>query len=343
MSNLNINSRQSSSRKIQSSLQGRVAIFWDIENCAVPSDMRPGDVAGNISMGLRTHPTTKGSMTTFSAYGDFTAIPRRVAKGCHGRGVKLLHVNSDAVHNTILVDMFHFALRNPSPSSILLISGNVEFALALHTLGRRGYTIILVIPSKVGVPSALSNAANFLWDWSSLARGQGFVPRAKTVIPRADVAWFPVECSVNESIYRSKSYYNARNCSMISESITECYDNSISESMTSRSQTFTCTLDKVSTGKLASSDHNESIRVPPRDLNVLRRRLVKLLELSGGGLPLIRLPVVYHKMYGRSLCVSEYGASKLVRILKKMDDLMTVRGKDRDRVVFLRNSKSRRA
>ncbi|CAI9763213.1 unnamed protein product [Fraxinus pennsylvanica] len=294
-------------------------------------------------MGLGTHPTTNGSVTMFSAYGDFNVVPRRLAKGCHGTGVQLSHVPNDAVHNVILVDMFHFTLNNPSPSSILLISGDVEFARALHTLRRLKYTIILVIPSKVGVPSALSNAANFLWDWSSLAHGQGFLPRAKTVITRADVAWFPVECSVNESIYSSKSYYNARNCSMISESISECYDNSISEFMTSRSQTFTCTLDKVSAGELASSDQNESTQVPPIDLNVLRRRLVKLLELSGGGLPLIRLPVVYHKMYGRSLCVSEYGASKLVRILKKMDDLMTVRGKDRDRVVFLRNSKSRRA
>ncbi|MCI22246.1 hypothetical protein A2U01_0043422, partial [Trifolium medium] len=54
--------------------------------------------------------------------------------------------------------MFLFALDNPPPSSIMLISGDVDFAPALHILGQRGYTIILVIPAGVGVSSALCNA-----------------------------------------------------------------------------------------------------------------------------------------------------------------------------------------
>uniref|UniRef100_A0A0A9DIJ6 NYN domain-containing protein n=1 Tax=Arundo donax TaxID=35708 RepID=A0A0A9DIJ6_ARUDO len=75
--------------------------------------------------------------------------------------------------------MFLFALDNRPPSSIMLISGDVDFAPALHILGQRGYTIVLAIPSSVTVSSALSSAGSFVWDWPSLARGEGIVaPRS---------------------------------------------------------------------------------------------------------------------------------------------------------------------
>ncbi|KAJ0973855.1 hypothetical protein J5N97_015820 [Dioscorea zingiberensis] len=54
---------------------GPVAILWDIENCPVPSDVRPEDVAGNIRMALRVHPVIRGAVTMFSAFGDFNAFP----------------------------------------------------------------------------------------------------------------------------------------------------------------------------------------------------------------------------------------------------------------------------
>ncbi|CAI9781868.1 unnamed protein product [Fraxinus pennsylvanica] len=367
MSNFNINSSPSSPWQIRSSLQGPVAILWDIENCPVPSDVRPEDVAGNIRMALRVHPVIDGAVTMFSAYGDFNAIPKRLREGCQRTGVKLIDVpngRKDAADKAILVDMFLFALDNRPPSSILLISGDVDFAPALHILGQRGYTIILVIPSRVGVSSALSNAGSFLWDWSSVARGEGFVPQAKTSIPRVDAAGFPMGCPINECIdspneeeeeaivYRgvSKSYCSIWDCSIISESISECNGDSISlpkNPMTSKSQTLPCGLDDVSLVKLTSSDPNDKTRVQSGDLkqlgdlNVLKGQLVKLLELSGGCLSLFRLPGEYSKMYKKSLCLSEYGASKLVKLLKKMDDLMIVEGVDKERVVYLCNSNSR--
>jgi hypothetical protein len=69
--------------------------------------------------------------------------------------------------------MFVFALDNPPPSSIMLISGNVNFSTALHILGQRGYSIILVTPKDA--LAALTNAAKFVWDWPSVACGRGLV------------------------------------------------------------------------------------------------------------------------------------------------------------------------
>ncbi|KAM0025104.1 putative NYN domain, limkain-b1-type, meiosis regulator and mRNA stability factor 1 [Helianthus debilis subsp. tardiflorus] len=164
---------------------GPVAILWDMENCPVPSDVRPEDVGGNIRMALRMHPVINGAVNMLSAYGDFNGFSRRLREGCQRTGVKLVDVpngRKDAADKAILVDMFLFALDNPPPCSIMLISGDVDFSPALHVLGQRGYTVILVIPSRVGVSSALSNAGSYVWDWSSVVRGEGFLPSLKSQI-----------------------------------------------------------------------------------------------------------------------------------------------------------------
>ncbi|GJT16444.1 endonuclease [Tanacetum coccineum] len=99
-----------------------IAILWDMENCPVPSDVRPEDVAGNIRMALRVHPIINGAVTVFSAYGDFNGFSRRLREGCQRTGVKLVDVpngRKDAADKAILVDMFLFALDNPPPSYIM--------------------------------------------------------------------------------------------------------------------------------------------------------------------------------------------------------------------------------
>ncbi|KAG8364254.1 hypothetical protein BUALT_Bualt19G0109000 [Buddleja alternifolia] len=144
-----------------------MAILWDIENCPIPSDIHPEDVAINIRITLRVHLAIDGSITMFSAYSDFNAFLRRLREGCQRTGFKLIDVpngRKDAAEKAILVDMFLFAIDNPPPSSIMLISGDVDFAPALHVLGQRG----------------------FVWHWPSVARGEGFVLPAQSLIPPRD-------------------------------------------------------------------------------------------------------------------------------------------------------------
>ena len=154
---------------------GPVAILWDIENCPVPGEVNAEDVAGNIRIAIREHPHV-GAVTMFSAYGDFNHFPRKVREGCQRTGVNLIDVpngKKDAADKAILVDMFLFALDNPPPSTIFLITGDVDFAPALHKLGQRGYVVVLVIPDGVGVSSALRGAGRFVYDWPALCRGEG--------------------------------------------------------------------------------------------------------------------------------------------------------------------------
>lgn len=337
----------------QSSLHGPVAILWDIENCPVPSGVRPEDVAGNIRMALRAHPIIDGAVTLFSAYGDFNSFPRRLREGCQRTGVKLVDVpngRKDAADKAILVDMFLFALDNPPPSSILLISGDVDFSPALHILGQRGYNVILVIPSGTGVSSALSNAGRFVWDWPSVARGEGFVvPSSKQSVPPLFMG-----CQLNDGVraqnegesivYRGipKSPYSTREVSIVSQSLSE-YSNSTTlkpqNSTTSRSNSLPSGLNELSTEICATSGENDLTWVQPGDMKGLKGQLVKLLESFSGNLPLTRLPAEYQKMYGRPLYVSEYGAVKLVNLLKKMVGAINVQGKGQKKFVCLNHIK----
>ncbi|KAH7867339.1 hypothetical protein Vadar_032188 [Vaccinium darrowii] len=361
MENSNMTFSQPPSQQSRNSSHGPVAILWDIENCPVPSDVRPEDVAGNIRMALRVHPIIKGAVTLFSAYGDFNAFPRRLREGCQRTGVKLVDVpngRKDAADKAILVDMFLFALDNPPPSSIMLISGDVDFAPALHILGQRGYTVILVIPSGVGVSSALSNAGRFVWDWPSVARGEGFVPPSRNLIPPrvgpAEMAGYLMGCHINDKpdgmnedeaiVYRgiSQSYYNSREFSMIAQSLSEYNTTSLAMPCfpsSSRSHSLPSGLNEVSTGCVGSCDQNDLMFVQPGDLNGLKQQLVKLIELSGGCLPLTRVPAEYQKIFGRPLFVAEYGAFKLVNLFKKLGDTMAIEGKGQKKFVYLCNSR----
>ncbi|XP_023553456.1 uncharacterized protein LOC111810869 [Cucurbita pepo subsp. pepo] len=349
MEDLNRNVSQTPpSPQTRSSPDGPVAILWDIENCPVPSDVRPEDVAGNIRMALRVHPVIKGAVMMFSAYGDFNAFPRRLREGCQRTGVKLIDVpngRKDAADKAILVDMFLFALDNPPPSSIMLISGDVDFAPALHILGQRGYNVILVIPSGVGVSSALCNAGKFVWDWPTVARGEGFALAPKVLASRggaAEISGYPKGCHINDNpdcqnedeaiIFRgiSQNYYNSRDFSVVTQSL----------SSSLRSQSLPSGLNEVPTGPVSCGDQNESAWwLQTGDLNVLKGQLVKMLELSGGCLPVTKVRAEYQRVFGRPLYTSEPGI-KLVNLFKKMGDTLIVEGKGNKKSVYLRNSRS---
>ncbi|GKD40822.1 endonuclease, partial [Tanacetum coccineum] len=77
--------------------------------------------------------------------------------------------------------------------------------------------------------------------------------------------------------------------------------------------------------------------VQPGDLIGLKGQLVKLLDLSGGCLPLARLPAEYQKSFGRPLYASEYGTLKLVNLLKTMGDRIAIEGKGQRRFLYLKN------
>lgn len=64
----------------------------------------------------------------------------------------------------LLVDMLTFAMDNPAPAVIMLISGDRDFVYAVSVLRHRKYDVVLVIPPQ-GAHITLKHQANVVLEW----------------------------------------------------------------------------------------------------------------------------------------------------------------------------------
>jgi hypothetical protein len=393
---------------------GNVAILWDIENCSVPVEVNAEDVAGNIRYALRDHPQI-GAVTMFSAYGDFNHFPRKVREGCQRTGVNLIDVpngKKDASDKAILVDMFLFALDNRPPSTIFLITGDVDFAPALHKLGQRGYMVVLVVPDGVGVSSALRAAGNYVWDWPSLCRGelvhsQKFVKNRsrfedqnsltgfQNAFPeegpgqwaadehdtqndeeeiftwRPPLNVYPVDSGVSYPVRQTENFLQQFGTTRVRSQDPRLVQGSPHANRTPVS-TPPSTRGQISLGRPAFRDPepadpigmlpvqtgemgtlgdasdptspggtSETMWVQPGDISGLKRQLVKLLNLNGGKIALVRVPAEYGKQFGRPLILAEYGSTRLVNLIDKMRDSLCIKGEGGQKILHLAKSSSR--
>ncbi|KAL1215090.1 UBP1-associated proteins 1C [Cardamine amara subsp. amara] len=151
-------------------VKAKTSVWWDIENCEVPKGWDAHAIAQNVSSALLN--MNYCGRVSISAYGDTNLIPPLVQQALSSTGVGLNHVPAgvkDASDKKILVDMLLWALDNPAPANIMLISGDRDFSNALHQLRMRRYNILLAQPPRASVP--LVAAAKNIWLWTSLASG----------------------------------------------------------------------------------------------------------------------------------------------------------------------------
>ncbi|KAJ6434639.1 hypothetical protein OIU84_018200, partial [Salix udensis] len=151
-------------------VNAKTSVWWDIENCAVPSGCDPHAIAQNISSALAR--MNYCGPVSISAYGDTNGINSAAQQALSSTGVTLNHVPpgiKDASDKKILVDMLFWAVDNPAPANYLLISGDRDFSNALHQLRMRRYNILLAQPKTASAP--LVAAAKSVWLWTSLLAG----------------------------------------------------------------------------------------------------------------------------------------------------------------------------
>nr|GEU97976.1 hypothetical protein [Tanacetum cinerariifolium] len=203
-----------------------------------------------------------------SAYGDFTRLPLHLNEGYHRVNVRCIVVPKGCyVYGAILVNMFLFALDRRQPAYIMMISGDRNFSHTLNRLGHRRYTVILSIPSRVGVSKLLRYAGSFVWDWPSLAKTSRSYSYSNSLnevsLPHVssneqnDSMWV----QPGEKVIKAVKIYNLRKRNSNS-------------------------LNEVSLRHVSSNEQNDSMRVQPCDVKGLRRNLVPPLESSAGQLPL---------------------------------------------------------
>ncbi|KAJ0973856.1 hypothetical protein J5N97_015821 [Dioscorea zingiberensis] len=122
----------------------------------------------------------------------------------------------------------------------------------------------------------------FVWDWPSVARGEGFVP-PKHYVPRVpDLAGYLMSRNIGENhdcqneeeaiVYRGTSQ---------SEFNTRANFNQLSQSLPSG----------LSEASIADKSGLEDLSwVQPGDIQGLKGQIVRLLEMSGGSMLLVRIP-----------------------------------------------------
>lgn len=157
----------------------KTSVWWDLENCPVPNGVNPHAIAQNISAALSKH-DYRGPVS-ISAFGDTHNLPANIQHALSSTGIALNHVPAgikDASDKRILVDMLFWAVDNSAPANYLLISGDRDFANALHQLSMRRYNILLAHPT-LNIPPSLSGAATIIWLWTSLAMGEEVMPIIK--------------------------------------------------------------------------------------------------------------------------------------------------------------------
>ncbi|KAF8803943.1 DUF537-domain-containing protein [Phlegmacium glaucopus] len=147
-----------------------VAVFWDYENCPAPSNTSGYAIVNNI----RSVAQTFGSVKLFKAYLEVTEqVPVSRAQVLRSElqssGVSLTDCphngRKDVADKMIIVDMLAHAIDNPAPSTIVLISGDRDFAYALSILRLRRYRVVLITLSNAH-PS-LRVQASLCFDWIS--------------------------------------------------------------------------------------------------------------------------------------------------------------------------------
>ncbi|KAG8217444.1 hypothetical protein J3R82DRAFT_5589 [Butyriboletus roseoflavus] len=145
-----------------------------VENCNPPSNScgLGFDIVNNIGRVARIF----GSVTTFRAYLDVSVQSSKPAvtlrSDLQSSGVSMIDCphngRKDVVDKMILVDMLAFAVDHPAPATIVLITGDRDYAYAVSILKLRNYQVILVTPSSRTLP-CLESQASLVIDWNAAA------------------------------------------------------------------------------------------------------------------------------------------------------------------------------
>ncbi|KAJ8582323.1 hypothetical protein M405DRAFT_830836, partial [Rhizopogon salebrosus TDB-379] len=131
----------------------KVAIFWDYENCSPPVSSRAFTIVNSI----RRIAHIFGSVTTFKAYLDMSEQSSENAVAFRSElqssGVSMIDCphdgRKDVVDKMILADMLVFAIDHHSPATVILISGDRDYACTMSALRLKQYNVILIAPPNI--------------------------------------------------------------------------------------------------------------------------------------------------------------------------------------------------
>ncbi|XP_034748035.1 meiosis regulator and mRNA stability factor 1 isoform X3 [Etheostoma cragini] len=121
-----------------------VGVFWDIENCSVPS----GRSAGAVVQRIRSHFFQGHREAEFICVCDISKESKAVIQELNNCQVTVAHINAtakNAADDKLRQSLRRFAETHTAPATVVLVSSDVNFASELSDLRHRhGFQVILV-------------------------------------------------------------------------------------------------------------------------------------------------------------------------------------------------------
>ncbi|TFK46076.1 hypothetical protein OE88DRAFT_1601561, partial [Heliocybe sulcata] len=126
-----------------------VGVFWDFENRALPLK----NVRKTQEFASKTREAVEGygHVATFKAYLDFHYLDSpALHSALDSAGISAINCphngRAEVVDDAIRDDMQHFARGCSSPATILLISGDRDYARTVRDLSERGHRTVVIAP-----------------------------------------------------------------------------------------------------------------------------------------------------------------------------------------------------
>lgn len=101
----------------------------------------------------------------------------------------------------IPVDLLAFAIDNPAPATIILISGDRDFAYAVSVLRLRHYRVVIVAPTVPSPHISLKSQASIFLEWETVILG-----KRKSVENLSSGPQEPSDCSPDTRMYSLVSF-----------------------------------------------------------------------------------------------------------------------------------------
>lgn len=144
------------------------AVFWDIENCAIPRGQGAFSVANRIMEALTAR--LPAEIVSFMAFANAAVMSHEQRLGLHRANVKLLDVpdrKPGAADRVLTEEVDNWCHLVSPPGCVVLVSGDIDYVRKLATLKARGYTIMVLHNAQAR--EELISVAHVAMKWSDVA------------------------------------------------------------------------------------------------------------------------------------------------------------------------------
>ncbi|KAL5519911.1 hypothetical protein ACEPAG_1571 [Sanghuangporus baumii] len=167
----------------------RVGIFWDVENCSVPSRIPARIVAARIKTIIKNF----GEIVKFNVYGDsrYSGLLDKQEE-LREAGVCVIvtpHNSKPQVADMrIIADIIAFALGNTTPVTVILISSDGDFAHAVSIIQEKGHAVWIISNTKASAKLVGIADGRMSWNYDVLERAYEIPRNSETPqLPDEDV------------------------------------------------------------------------------------------------------------------------------------------------------------